>query len=139
MAYPLSDYQHTLLANLSFSILSTWLNHWRSPSSILLYTPFVTPQNSLIRAFRIQFILLIPSKPLRLSICTALILDLTFSFHNIYYYLVYYNLNPTTAGVSAHQCQENTSEKSEERKRMEAQRAKHPSPSQATDTHIGDV
>ena len=44
--YSLNDYQHTLLhrllAILSFSILSTWPNNWRIPSSILLSNPFAT-------------------------------------------------------------------------------------------------
>ena len=48
-----------------------------------IYPPFITPHYSLIRAFRTLSFLLIPSKPLRLSICTALILDLSFSFYNI--------------------------------------------------------
>ena len=38
---------------------------------------------SLIRAFATLSILLIPNKPLRLSICTDLVLDLSFSFHII--------------------------------------------------------
>ena len=45
----LSNCQHTLLHRplltiLSFSILSTWLNHQRTPSSILLSTSFITAQ-----------------------------------------------------------------------------------------------
>ena len=48
-----------------------------SPSSC----PFVTPHNSVIRAFRTLSILLIPSKPLRFSICTVLILDRSFHYH----------------------------------------------------------
>ena len=72
-----------LLAVLYFSILSTWPNHGRSPSSILSSTPFVTPHNSHIRALETHSILLIPSNPLKLSTCTAVTLDLSFSFHNI--------------------------------------------------------
>ena len=87
MAYPLNDYQHTLLqrplAILSLSILSTWLNHWSTTSSILSSRPFFTLHNSLIRAFGTLSILLMPSNPLRLSICTALTLDLSFSSYNI--------------------------------------------------------
>ena len=86
-AYPLSDYQHTilhrLLTILSFSILSKWPNHQRTTSSIFSSTPFITPYNYFIYAFRTLYILFIPSKPLRLSICTAPILDLSFSFQNI--------------------------------------------------------
>ena len=52
------------------------------PPENTFISPFVYPQNSLIRAFRTLFIFLIPSKPLRLSLCTALILDLS-SFHII--------------------------------------------------------
>ena len=44
---------------------------------------FATLLNSFIRAFRTLSILLIPSNSLRLSICTALILHFSFSFHNI--------------------------------------------------------
>ena len=40
----------TLLAILSFSILSTWPSRRRTPSSILSYTHFVTPQNCLIHS-----------------------------------------------------------------------------------------
>ena len=65
----------------SFSILSIWSNHRRTLSSILSSTLFVTPLNYFIHGFRILFILLIPSKLLKLFICTALILDL--SFHSI--------------------------------------------------------
>ena len=66
----------TLLAILSFSILSIWPNHRRTPSSILSSASFVTPHHCLIRTFGTLSILLIPSKPLRLSICTPLILIL---------------------------------------------------------------
>ena len=44
---------------------------------------FITPYNSFIRAFGTLSILLIPMKPLRLSICTVLILDFSLSFHII--------------------------------------------------------
>ena len=50
----------------------------KTPSSILL-----SLHNSLICAFWTLSILLISSKPLRLSICMALILELSFSFHII--------------------------------------------------------
>ena len=72
-----------LTEQLSLSILSIWLNHCRIPSSILSSRPFFTLHNSLICAFWILSILLIPSNPLRLSICTVLTLDLSFSLHNI--------------------------------------------------------
>ena len=68
----LRDYQH-LLSNPA--ILTTWPNHWKTPST----TPFINLHNYLIHAFRTLPILLTPSRPLRLSICTALILDLSFS------------------------------------------------------------
>ena len=42
-----------------------------------------TLHNSLICSFQTLSILLIPSNPLRLSICIALIPDLSFSYHNI--------------------------------------------------------
>ena len=47
------------------------LLHCRTSSSIHSSRPFLTLHNSLIYAFRTLFILLIPSNPLRLSICTA--------------------------------------------------------------------
>ena len=49
--------------------------------TILSSTIFVTPHNSLIRTFGTLFILLIPSKPLKLSTCTSRSLDLSFSLH----------------------------------------------------------
>ena len=60
-----------LLAILLFSILSIWPNHRRMLWTIFSFTPFVTPHNCLIRAFGTLSILLLLSKPLRLSICTA--------------------------------------------------------------------
>ena len=83
-AYPISNYLHTPLSTImSFFILSTWPNQRKTSSLILLSTPFITLHNSLIHAFRTLSIFLIPSKPVRLSICTALILDLSFSFYII--------------------------------------------------------
>ena len=82
----LPAYSHTyiLLAILSLYILSTWPNHGRTPSSIFSSTPFVTPHSCLIRAFgNRDFILLMPSKPMRLSIYTSLILDFSFFLHII--------------------------------------------------------
>ena len=52
------------------------------PPKSAFINPFVTLQNSLIRVFRNLSILPILSKLLRLSICTAIILDLFFSFPN---------------------------------------------------------
>ena len=79
---------HTLsqmhpLPILSFPILSIWSKHRRTFSSILSTTPFVILQNSLISVFGTLSILLIPNNTLRLSICTALTLDLSFSLHII--------------------------------------------------------
>ena len=45
------------------------------------FTPFVIPHKSLIGSFGVLSILLIPKNPLRLSICTVLILGLSFSFY----------------------------------------------------------
>ena len=56
-------------------------NHQRTLSPLLSSSPFVTPYNSIIRAFGTLSIPLIPSKPQTLSICTGLFLDLTFFFH----------------------------------------------------------
>ena len=80
---PAHSPSQTLLAILSFSIFSTWPNNQRTPSSILSPTHFYTLHNSLIREFWTISILLIPSKPLRLPICPALIVDLSFSIHSI--------------------------------------------------------
>ena len=71
----------TDLAIISFFILSIWLSNRRTPS-IHSFTPFNTPHNYLINLFSTLSILLIPSSSLRLSICTPLILDLSYSFHN---------------------------------------------------------
>ena len=53
--YPLSDFQNTptltVLAIFSFSILFTWSNHRKIPSSILSSILSVTPPNYLIHAF----------------------------------------------------------------------------------------
>ena len=57
-------------------ILSTWLNYRRTPSLIFSSTPFFTPHNCLICEFGTLSILLKPNRLLRLSICTAQILDL---------------------------------------------------------------
>ena len=84
-AYPLSDYQHTptftLLAMLSFTILSTWPNHRRTSSPIFSSAPFITLHNCLFHSFGTLSILLIPNRPQRSSISTALILGLSFSLH----------------------------------------------------------
>ena len=99
-----TSFPQTVLHSINLSL--SWPTHWMTTStlsyidslsnSIILHSlhmpkplentlinPFITPYNSLICAFRILSILLITSKPLRLSICTVLILDLSFSFHNI--------------------------------------------------------
>ena len=52
---------YTLLAILSLSILSIWPNYRITLPSFLSFTPFVTPHNSLMRAFCTPFILLIPN------------------------------------------------------------------------------
>ena len=65
----MSDYLHTLLTNPV--ILHSF--HMAEPSENNT-TPFFTLHNYLIRAFRTLFIILIPSKPLRLSTSIALIL-----------------------------------------------------------------
>ena len=54
--------------------------HMAEPLEITIINPFVTLYNFIICIFRTLSILLIPSKPLSLSIYTALILDLSF-FH----------------------------------------------------------
>ena len=80
----LSDYLHTPLHKPSLkSYHSPFSPLGRTPSSILSSRPFFTQHNSFIRAFGTSYILLIASKPLRLSLCTALIIDLSFSFHII--------------------------------------------------------
>ena len=52
--------------------------HMGEPSENIFINPFVFPNSFLISEFGTLSILLILSKPLRLSICTALILDLSF-------------------------------------------------------------
>ena len=50
-------------------------------------------------------------------------------------------LNPSTAGsarTNAQQREKKESEKSKEKKRIEAQRVKHPTPPQAIDAHMGE-
>ena len=59
--------------NMAKPLENTFINY--------LSTPFVTPHNYLNRAFDTLSILQIPSKPLRLSIYTALILDLSFNLY----------------------------------------------------------
>ena len=78
-SYPLSDYQHILLyilLTIIFSIFSTW-----PTTGACLPQSFHLPTSSLRTT--LLSILLIPSNPLRLSICTALFQDLSFYFHNI--------------------------------------------------------
>ena len=58
-------------------------HHMAEPPENTIINSFVTPHNYLIYAFGTLSTLLISSKLLRLSICTNLILDLSFSFHNI--------------------------------------------------------
>ena len=84
LPYPLSDYQHTPLNrdNLSNYVILHFL-HMAEPLENTFANPFVTLHNSLIYAFRTLSILLIPNKHLRFSIYTALILNLSFSFHII--------------------------------------------------------
>ena len=65
-------------------ILSTWLSYRRISSSIHPSTHFVFSHNSIIHGLmnlRTLSILLIPSDLLKLPICTALILEFSFSFH----------------------------------------------------------
>ena len=87
-AYPMSDYQHTLLHTPSVqSYHSPFSPHgWTTGEYLHQYfrppTHFDTQQNSLISASGTLSILLIPSEPLSLSIWKALILDLC-SFHII--------------------------------------------------------
>ena len=74
----------TILAFISFPILSIWSNHLRTLSSIFSSTPFVTPHSSLLYTFgTLSIPLLIPNKPLRLSTWTILILDLFSSLRTI--------------------------------------------------------
>ena len=68
--------------HLSFPILSIWPNHRRTLSSILLSTS-VASHNTLIRVFCTLSILLVSNRSLRLSICTILILDLSFYLYII--------------------------------------------------------
>ena len=72
---PTHSLTYTLLAILSFRNLSIWPNQRSTLSSILSSAPFVTPHIPLICAFATISILIIPNRPLRLSICTALILE----------------------------------------------------------------
>ena len=81
MTYLLSDYQHTLLhrllAILSFSNLSTCRTTGEQ-----LYQSFHLPDLSVhtisLSVHLRLSIILIPKNPLRLSMCTALIIDLSF-------------------------------------------------------------
>ena len=63
-----------LLVILSFSTLSIWPNQQRTPSSILSFTLFITLHSYLASSFCNFFLLLIPNEPLRLFICTPIIL-----------------------------------------------------------------
>ena len=80
----LSDYLHTPLHKLSWkSYHSPFSPLGRTPSSILSFIPFFTQHYLFIRAFGTSFILLIATKPLRLSLYTSLIIYLFFPFHII--------------------------------------------------------
>ena len=68
---------------LLFFLLLIWLNHQRTLSLILSFTLSVTAHSSLTHAFSTKYILITPNKPLRLSICTALGRNLSFSLHAI--------------------------------------------------------
>ena len=59
---PAQSHTQTLLALLSFSILSTWPNHRRTHSPIFSSTPFVIPHNYLFLVFGTLSILLTPSR-----------------------------------------------------------------------------
>ena len=60
--------------------------HKTEPPEETFINPFVAPYSSFIRASRTLSIILIPSKPLRLSICTVLILDLSTLFISLSQY-----------------------------------------------------
>ena len=66
---------------LSYPVIFHSLHLAEPPENTL--TLFITLHNSLIHAFRTLSILMIPSKPLRLSIYTAPMLDFFFTFHSI--------------------------------------------------------
>ena len=68
--------KYNLLAILSSHIQSIWPSHWRTLSAVLSLIPrFTTLHNSLIHSFNTLSILLIPKRPMQLSICEALIID----------------------------------------------------------------
>ena len=77
--YYVTTYRHSHTYILSLPILSIWPNHWRILLSILLYTPSTTMHNLLFSGFSTLSILPISNRPLSLSICRALILELSFS------------------------------------------------------------